>query len=323
MQEELANIDVSPLDALGRIKQELDTLTARLAAMEARRDSVAAPVYARVHDDYEQRRHALEDEAAPLKDTARASYAALRELLQRSEADHEGTRLDREEIDFRYSLGEFDEADYTTRLADVDRRLGEKASVRESADALRQRFLAVFASEQDLEQSAPPPRSSADAATVQLRTLDPAIHDVAAPALRPPPPPSPDADTKPSRKLAADATQVMRVLGRGESAAAASPRSDQTLVMRTAKLLPQNPAAGTAPIVLALKPLLFGSGKDCDVKLAGASARHAEIRASMAGFTITDQGGGVRINGVALEQHLLRQDDAVDIGSALYVFREA
>lgn len=322
MLEELAKIDVSPLDTLGRIKQELDTLTARLAAMEARRDSVAAPVYARVHDDYEQRRRALEDEAAPLKTTARAGYAALRELLQRSEADHEGTRLDREEIDFRYSLGEFDEADYKTRLADVDRRLAEKANAREAADALRQRFLAVFASEQDLEQSAPPPRSRADAATVQLRTLDPEIHDVAAPALRPPPPPS-EADTKPSRKLATDATQVMRVLGRNDAAATAPPRSDQTLVMRTAKLLPQNPAAGTAPIVLALKPLLFGSGKDCDVKLAVASARHAEIRASMAGFTITDQGGGVRVNGVALEQHLLRQDDAVDIGTALYVFREA
>lgn len=323
MHEELARIDVSPLDTLGRIKQELDTLTARLAAMEARRDSVAAPVYARVRDDYEQRRRALEDEAAPLKDTARASYAALRDLLQRSEADHEGTRLDREEIDFRYSLGEFDEADYTTRLADVDRRLAEKASARDAADVLRQRFLAAFASEQDLEQAAPQTRSSADAATVQLRTLDPDIHDVPPSASRPPPPPSSDADTKPSRILASDATQVMRVLGRPDSSTAAPPRSDQTLVMRTAKLLPQNPAAGTAPVVLALKPMLFGSGKDCDVKLAVASARHAEIRASMAGFTITDQGGGVRINGVALEQHLLRQDDTVDIGTALYVFREA
>ena len=321
MQDQLAGIDVSPLDSLGRIKQELDTLNARLAAMEARRDSVAAAVYARVRDDYEQRRRTLEDEAAPLKETARTSYAALRELLQRSEADHEGTRLDREEIDFRYSLGEFDEADYTARLAEVDRRLGEKAEARAAADALRQRFLAVLASEQELEQPPPPPRASADAATVQLRTLDPGFHDVVPPA--PPPPPSQDADTKPSRILASDATQVMRVLGRADAPNAAPPRSDQTLVMRTAKLLPQNPAAGSAPIVLALKPMLFGNGKDCDVKLVGASARHAEIRASMAGFTITDQGGGVRINGVALEQHLLRQDDAIDLGGALYLFREA
>ena len=321
MQEELARIDTSPLDTLVRIKQELDTLVARLAAMEAKRDSVAAPVYARVRDDYEQRQRALEDEAAPLKATARTSYAQLRELLQRSEADHEGTRLDREEVDFRFSLGEFDEAEYKTRLADVDRRLAEKTAAREAADALRQRFLAAFASEDDLEQA--PPRSRADAATVQLHTLDPE-HLAAAPTdAMPPPPPLPpsDAPTKPGRKLEAGATQVMRVLGRGDSTGAA-PRSDQTLVMRTARLLPQNRDAGTAAVVLGLKPMLFGSGKDCDVKLAGASARHAEIRASMAGFTITDHGGGVRINGVALEQHLLRQDDAVDIGSALYVFRE-
>ena len=89
MQEELATIDVSPLDALGRIKQELDTLEGRLAAMEERKESVAAAVYMRVRADYETRRRALEDEAAPLKTTARAQYARLRELLARSEDDHE------------------------------------------------------------------------------------------------------------------------------------------------------------------------------------------------------------------------------------------
>ena len=61
MQDELATIDVSPLEALGRIKQELDTLEDRLKAMEERRDSVAAAVYMRVRADYETRRRTLRD----------------------------------------------------------------------------------------------------------------------------------------------------------------------------------------------------------------------------------------------------------------------
>jgi hypothetical protein len=333
MHDDLAQIDVSPLDTLARIKGELTTLDNRLATMQSRRDSVAAPVYARVEADYEQRRRALEGEAAPLKTAARASYATLRALLQRCEAEHESSRLDREEVEFRFSLGEFDEADFQQRLVDVDRHLAEKAAVRESADALRERFLAAFNDAEDLEHAAlppaapspdgaTPPPAGSNAATVQMRTLDPTTLPGGQPL-----PPSFTAESAavspPAPRAAADAaTQVMRVLS-PEDVASRAQRSDQTLLMRTARLLPQNPAAGAHPIVLAIKPIVFGSGKDCDVKLAGARARHAEIRASMAGFTLTDLGGGVRVNGAALEQHLLRQDDAIDIGPALYVFRES
>lgn len=314
MHDPFAQIDTSPLDALLRIRAELDTLDARLQAMEARRDSVAAAVYTRVRSDYEQRRQALEHEAAPLKSAARASYAALRQLLQQAQSEHEATQLDREEIEFRFSLGEFDEAEHARRRGDVDQRLADKAIARDQADALRERFVAAFASPEDLEHA------PADAPTVQLRTLG-AWDTQPAATLPPPPPASSSADTVAMKTLpreAADATQVMRALKRD----GAAPRSDQTLIMRTARLLPQSADAGAQPVVIALKPMLIGSGGDCDVKIAAARTHHAEIRASMAGFTITDHGGGVRINGVAVEQHLLRQDDAIDIGGVLFVFRE-
>ena len=56
--------------------------------------------------------------------------------------------------------------------------------------------------------------------------------------------------------------------------------------------------------------------------MAAGARRHAEVRVSMAGFTLSDEGGGVRVNGVAVTQHLLRNDDAIDIGPARFVFRE-
>jgi pSer/pThr/pTyr-binding forkhead associated (FHA) protein len=115
------------------------------------------------------------------------------------------------------------------------------------------------------------------------------------------------------------ATQVMRTL-KGDLGAA--PRADQTMILRTARLVPQNPEAGKQNVTLALKPMSIGSDPGCDVRVAGAAARHAEIRVSMAGFTVSDLGGGLRVNGVALPQHLLRHDDVVEIGPARFAFRE-
>ena len=333
MQEELATIDVTPLEALGRIKQELDTLEARLAAMEQKRDAVAAPVYMRVRADYESRRRALEDEAAPLQATAREQYARLRELLQRSEADHETTRLDREEVEFRYSLGEFDEAEYKKRLKAVDKQLADKAAARQQAEGLKQRFVAVFRSEAELELPLPAVPAGA-AATRKLETLKPeqlAAYDTnPGVAAAPPVPPPVQATTVMQVPGAnAGATQMMRAIRPQDIAAAAAPapaspppRSDSTMIMRTARLVPQNAEAGKQTHTLALKPTSFGSDDGCDVRLPSAPRRAAEIRVSMAGFTLSDEGGKVKVNGVGVTQHLLRHEDVIEIGPAKFVFKE-
>ena len=332
MQDELATIDVSPLDALGRIRQELDTLEQRLAAMEQRKDSVAAAVYMRVRSDYESRRRALEDEAAPLQQVAREQYAKLRELLARSEADHETTRLDREEIEFRFSLGEFDEKEHKKRVQAVDKQLADKAAARAQAEAMKQRFVSVFRSEEELEM----PLAAAPAATRKLNTLSEAqlaAYDtnpamLVPPSAAPPPPLATTVMQVPPVAPGASpgATQMMRAIRPSDLAAPApatpAARADSTMIVRTARLVPQNAEAGKQNYTLALKPTAIGSGDACDVRVAGAARRHAEIRVSMAGFTLSDEGGGVRVNNVAVSQHLLRHEDVVEIGPARFVFRE-
>lgn len=334
MQDELAIIDVTPLDALGRIRTELDTLEQRLGAMEQRKDSVAAPVYMRVRSDYEGRRRALEDEASPLQQVAREQYAKLRELLQRSEADHEATRLDREEIEFRFSLGEFDEKEHKKRLQAVDKQLADKAAARTAADAMKQRFVSVFRNEEELQM--PLPAAHAEpAATRKLNTLSEAqlasAYDTnpgntAAIAPAPPlatlvmqvPPAAPGASPA--------ATQMMRAIRPSDLAAvqaqAPAARADSTMIMRSARLVPQNPDAGKNSYTLGIKPVSIGSDDGSDVRLAGAARLHAEIRVSMAGFTLSDEGGGVRVNNVSINQHLLRHEDVIEVGPARFVFRE-
>lgn len=349
--EELATVDTSVLDELTRIKQEVDTLDDRLKAMEEKKDSVAEAVYQRVKGDYQAKRKQLESEASPLKEKARAQYAKLFALLSRSEADHEAARLDREEVEFRHTLGEFDQDEFDRRIADIDQKLQAKADVREQAMALRERFVAAFKSEDDLRAATPEPAPKPAAvpapevkaeaatplsntvidpnatqppppaaqATVQLATLTP--QQLADPNATIPPPSSNMPPPAPPSGGDPGATQAMRVL-KGAGAAAAAPRADQTVIIRGARLVPQNPEAGKLTHTVGLKPVTIGSAEDCDVRVAGVAQKHAEIRVSMAGYTVSDLGGGVRINGVVVEQHLMRHDDVLEIGPARFTFRE-
>lgn len=308
MHEQLAAIDLAPLEELTGIQQQLDVLAGRLRTMEERKEQVAAPVYQRVREDYARQQATLEERAAPLRARAREEYARLHALLARCEADHAAIALDREEIEFRFALGEFDEAEHKRRLKAVDVALKDKAEGRTAAEALKERFVAAFGSEDALEQHAAvagtPPAVQEDT-TQRMKALG--AEAVAPPA----PPPAPAAE--------AGATQVMRTLKGSE---AAPVRADQTVILRTARLVPQNPEAGKQNVTLALKPMAIGCDGDCDIRVAGARPRHAEVRVSMAGFTISDLGGGVRINGVPVEQHLLRQDDVIEIAAARFAFRE-
>jgi hypothetical protein len=336
MQDELAAIDTSPLDKLTGLKAEIDTLDQRLAAMEERKEQVAEAVYQRVRADYESRRQNLEREADPLKAAAREQYVKLFALLTRSEADHEAARLDREEVDFRHALGEFDDAAYQTRIQQIDQQLEAKTAAREQALEMRARFVAAFKSEEDLKQAlepparvTPPPASRlaaettlppppmppapAVAETVRMQPLSPAQLAAAGVSVDPAATPTSNPVVDPG------ATQTMRALKGHPST---PPRADQTVVIRGARLVPQNPEAGKITHTVGLKPVMLGSAEQCDIRIPGSMPHHAEIRVSMAGYTVSDLGGGVRINGVAIEQHLLRHDDVLEIGPARFAFRE-
>lgn len=307
MQDQLATIDLAPLEELTAIQKELDVLSGRLASMEERKGKVAPAVYARVASDYAAQRAALEQRAEPLRAKARAEYARLHALRTQCEADHGAISLDREEVEFRFSLGEFEEPEYKRRLKAVDAALKEKDQARAAADTLRERFVEAFGSAEALEQAAAAPASAepVQAETTQrMKTLP----DAAAA--------TDDAAAAPDD---ANATRVMRTLKGSE---AAPVRPDQTVVMRTARLVPQNPEAGKQNLALSLRPMRIGSEASCDIRVAGARPEHAEIRVSMAGYSISDLGGGLRVNGVAVEQHLLRQDDVIEVAAARFAFRE-
>jgi hypothetical protein len=322
-------IDLSTLDELTALKRQREAISQRIAVMNEKRGKVSEEVYQRVHADYQQQLQELAAKAAPLRQQAAAGWQALKIEMARIEADFNAARLDKEEIEFRHSLGEFDAAELKRRLRSVDERVEASTRLRDKAAQLKARYLAAVESEGELEAgdedtarmpAIPDPPKPAAAAASTLRTQPPAP-ELPATTLRAPP-----------SAPAADATLVAAPLpaATGSSPArAASSRSsrnpDATVVFRQGRLEPRNPEAGSVVQTLGLRPISIGSGSECDLQLqvAGLGKRHAEISMTRAGFCVRDtsSSGTISVNGETVSERVLADGDALAIGPALFHFR--
>lgn len=360
----LEAIDVSAVDALKTVKAEQDILAERLQQLEEKRSAVAEPVYLRVRGDYETRNRELEQKAAPLKQQARVQYQELSALLDRYAGDHEAVTLDRQEIELRHQLGEFDDAEYKRRIADLETELAARADALARAKQLKASFLEAFHSEAELQlaasatpvtpppavtptptpapTAATPPPSVASAPTVPggFRTLEtepvgdqtqvfstmPPLPPSA--PVSPPPAPAPATPTAKSARPPSE-TQMMPVLDiplptRSNAAPAAA--SGATVVVRAARLVPQNPEAGKNSVLLGLNAVGIGADASNEVRVGGPGVdpKHAQLTVSMAGYTVVDLGSphGTRVNAEKIRERLLRDQDVIQIGAARWVFRE-
>ena len=312
--ELLAGVDLAPIDALKALKQDADQLRSRRASMEALKADFAEPVYKRVDADYARQLDAIERKAEPLRQQALAAYSSLRNALREIDSAHETVKLDRQEIDLRHKLGEFDVAERDRRAAAIETTLGESRSASERAKALRARFLEVFPDEAELDRVAAAPRPAApslisDRPRATAPAIEPAMTRVL-PVLDFPEPPKPPPTAKAPAPLPVSTVA---------SAAA-------TMFLRTARLVPQSPEAGRAAIPLPPRPVTLGNDDTAEIQVGGPGVepRHAEININAKGYTLVDLGSkqGTLVNAEPVQERLLRHEDVIQIGAARYVFRE-
>jgi hypothetical protein len=292
--------------------------------MEELKSTFAEPVYKRVRDDYQQRLRALDDQAAPLKQAAREQYASLRNLIERFEADHDAVKLDQQELELRYKLGEFDEKEFQKRIKAIESSVKDKAEARARGLEMKARFLEAFHAESELESAAEAPRAVAaeSAVTGRFTTMP---EDAAAearttdmPAVRP--------DLQPNRTQIMSAVNLSRPTPPPPAPAPAPAAGGATQIFRAARLVPQNPEAGKQSFTLSLKPMAIGADTSNDIRIAGPGVepKHAQINVSMAGFTLVDLGTkhGTRVNAEKVKERQLGNEDVIQIGAARFVFRE-
>ncbi|HEV7489793.1 MAG TPA: FHA domain-containing protein [Rhodanobacteraceae bacterium] len=312
--ELLAGVDLAPIDALKALKHDADQLRSRRASMEALKADFAEPVYKRVDADYARQLDAIERKAEPLRQQALAAYSSLRNALREIDTAHETVKLDRQEIDLRHKLGEFDVTERDRRAAAIETTLGESRSASERAKALRARFLEVFPDEAELDRAAAAPRAAApsliaDRPRATAPAIEPAMTRVF-PVLDFPEPPKPPPTARAPAPLPVSTV-----------ASAAS-----TMFLRTARLVPQSPEAGRAAIPLPPRPVTLGNDDTAEIQVAGPGVepRHAEININAKGYTLVDLGSkqGTLVNAEPVQERLLRHEDVIQIGAARYVFRE-
>lgn len=322
LPESLSEVDLGVIDALKALKEEADVLRERLKALEAVKADFDPAVFSRVNADYARQLATIESKAEPMRQQARESYAKLRGALSDIASAHEAVKLDRQEIELRRKLGEFDDDEYKQRLKSIETALAERAVAHKQGEALRARFLEVFASEDELLQADDP----GPASTQEMPA-----------AIDPPPPVPPPAPAQVDpRDAPAAQTQILQVLKLPEppkvpSAPGADPKGpsfgpNATMSLRTARLVPQNPEAGRSAIPLPPKPITLGSDPGNEIRIGGpgVEAKHAQVTVDSKGYTLSDLGSksGTRVNAEAIQQRLLRHEDVVQIGMARFVFRE-
>ncbi len=326
LPESLSEVDLGVIDALKALKEEADVLRERLKALESVKSDFDPAVFSRVNADYARQLATIEAKAEPMRQQARDSYAKLRGALGEIASAHEAVKLDRQEIELRRKLGEFDDAEYKERLKAIETALAERAVAHKQGEALRGRFLEVFESEDELLQAGDP----GPASTQEM----PAAMDSPPPPAPPPPPAFADPRDAPAAQ-----TQILQVLklpeppkvpqppgAPGADAKGPSFGPNATMSLRTARLVPQNPEAGRSAIPLPPKPITLGSDPANEIRIGGpgVEAKHAQVTVDSKGYTLSDLGSksGTRVNAEAIQQRLLRHEDVVQIGMARFVFRE-
>jgi hypothetical protein len=341
MREELAQIDLSPIADLVRIKGEEEILSDRLEKMESRKDKVTALVYRRVRADYETRKAALEAESSPLKEKARREYAKLQVLREKAERAVEGASLEKEELEFRRDLGEFPDDQFRERLGALELQLAEREAELEAVVETKAKFVAAFHTEAELESALPPPAPASDSG------------GRARPAQAAPPPRRGDVTAPgPARVPSSDATVLEAAPARPSDATVLEPPPsiDATLLEPGAPRPGGREATGVAAeapgptVVLSmprlvvmvddkpgqehvLKPGITTLGRspktDIQVPYSEVSRKHAEVVWEAEGFVVLDldSENGVFLNGEKVKKKALKDGDAIQIGPQKFVFR--
>lgn len=309
---DLASLDLSVLDQLGELHGELSQVDSRLQAMDEKRNAVAEQVFNRVRKDYIAQRQSLMDRAEPLKKSARALYEQVRSALSELEQAFEAARLDQEEIEFRHSLGEFDDAELKRRLQAIKGSMDTRSTAKKQASQIRDRFNKALKAIEELD-GGPPPVSAVEASeeptqrVTQVSEDDVTTAEMNHPAgesepepAAPPPPPVAKPTPPPPRR-----------------------NPDATVVFRPGRLIDQATDNPGGPYTLGLRPLAIGSDAGNDVKVAGVAGRQAEVGPSRSGFILRDLANKLtRVNGQQVDELLLKDGDVIEVGSVTLKFSQ-
>jgi hypothetical protein len=326
-------IDVSSLDRLIAIRQETAKLAEYRAKADEKKADVSEAVYARVSQDYTKRAAALDSQSAPLRAQARTEWRKLKTLLDALGARQDQAQLEKDELQFRHTVGELTDGELAAKLVDPQHVLDECARDRRELDASKARFVEALGSEEALEASEPTPPIEAAAAPAAATPQNSPAAASGQTAATPKPPDEDPGETRVARPLP-DLDQATRLVTAGappvarpappspSAKAAAEDVADSTVMLATAALVVDGAGGKEYPLTVMNG---IGRAEENRICLAspGISRKHAVVNAAAGGFTIKDLGSqnGTYVNGQRVAEKRLVEGDTVEVGSVKFVFR--
>lgn len=204
MQDNLPQIDTTGIEELKKIKDEQDVIQNRLEKMESMHGKVSEAVFAKVRSDYKSRQDELAAEAAPLKAAIREEYQKLKQGLGELQTKKDAVSLQKEELSFRFELGEFDEDHFNDQSRELDEQITGYDVDLDELQELKATFVSVFDSEEDLEAGEPEPEPEPEFEPESEPELEPEFEPELEPELEPEPEPEPQPEPEPELDYADD-----------------------------------------------------------------------------------------------------------------------
>ncbi|HMD35516.1 MAG TPA: FHA domain-containing protein [Vicinamibacterales bacterium] len=345
----LKSIDASSLDKLIEIRKEQERIKSYRAKAAEKKSSVPDAVFKRVMEDYSKRAAALEGQSAPLKSAATDEYRTLKSLNDDIATRRELAQLEKDELEFRNTVGELADGDLAKKLTTPQAALDQCAADQRAIDAIKARFVEAFGSLDDLENSMEPPTCASESlptthvkmpiAIVEKFTgIRPALAAYPYPSEVPPGTPTAVISSKTIHDLVAPATEPdtieKTIIAPPDFALPSGPLHDvedededddgATMMLAAAAVVIIEPASMSQEFQLGA---LNGIGRSEDNQICllnpGISRKHAMIKAVPTGYSIKDLGSqnGTFVNGQRVTEKTLTDGDTLDVGSVQFVFR--
>ncbi|HLW79964.1 MAG TPA: FHA domain-containing protein [Terriglobia bacterium] len=323
----IEQIDTSLIEELMGLKRDGETLRARLARMAGEADKVSAPVFQRVHADYQARLAALDERAAPKKQQARREFAKLRRLLDEVGARRDAVLQDQEELEFRHRLGEFEAADFTARGADLAQRIAGVDQELAGVTAVRERFVAAFDSEADLATDPETAAGGTPDAVPRLPTEPVELVEAAVPNVVPPPPGMgfgtvilPRVPHVPNPANNANNANISDLAKPDDTV----PPAGATMIAAFGRLVRLDEGTGAAAEIRVEHLAAIGRTRQNHIQIdaPSVSRKHAQIALTDHGYVLRDLGSenGTFVNGERIAEQPLKDGDHLQFGSVGFLF---
>jgi FHA domain len=334
--EDLTSIDVSRLDALAKL--EADERAIRVLSEKAawRRDK-EIEVYSRVMNDYEARMTAISEQAGQVRQRVRDDLEKLETLYHRYREALDRARVQLQECEFRYEIGEFTDEEFQRCQQAAERTIGEREVEFESVRTLRQRFLELLPGE-PVAPVTPVRIPPAPAATAAVAKQSSVVTAAAVPPVQAVPAPATPAVSVPATgptfeersSPATGMTNFMRPPSATDFKVPSRKLSGDTEAFGTMSVSPamliedRGGLPGTHHRLGAVTTLGRTPDNKIVVHTKEVSRRHAEIVMAADGYLVKDLGSpnGTFVNGERITEHRLKEGDKVSLGGKVFVFKE-